>query len=352
MYSKLDGARIRAVALTLGIAAAGGGLFALAALPAAWLAGAMTAVAATAVATRLPLSIPDPMRALAFVFIGLSMGAGVTPDTLHLMRTWPLSLLLLFLSMAAVVRLCSVYLERAHGWDRSTARFAAIPGALSAVLAMAAESRAEVPRVALAQSVRLFVLVAAMPWLLTLPSGGAGLATAAREAPESAAGILLLLGACGAAAWLFQRLRVPGGMLLGAMLASAALHGAGLAHGLLPPALLAAGFVVTGAIIGSRFRGVSPAMLRAALVPSLGCVAIGMALTALFSWVGALWLGLPFGQLWLAYAPGGVEAMTIVAFTMGFDAAFIGAHHVIRFVGISLLSPLWHPDRSRGGKSA
>jgi membrane AbrB-like protein len=169
----------------------------------------------------------------------------------------------------------------------------------------------------------------------------------AQDQTESAQGMLLLVGACLASAWLFRRLRVPGDMLLGAMLASAVLHGAGLSHGRLPSTLLAIGFLVTGALIGSRFRGVSIAVLRAALLPSLGSVAIGMALTALFAWAGGLWLGLPFGQLWLAYAPGGVEAMTIIAFSMGLDAAFIGTHHVVRFIGISLFSPLWHPERGR-----
>jgi membrane AbrB-like protein len=339
--------RLGAVALTLGIALAGGGLFALAGLPAAWLAGAMTAVAGTALATRLPVQVPGPLRALAFVLIGLSMGAGVTPETVQLMRTWPLSMVLLFASVVTVIQICTFYLERVHRWDRSTARFGSIPGALSAVLAMAAESRADVPHVALAQSIRLVVLVMVMPWLLTLVPDSASSQPLAAGAPETAEGGLLLLGAGLVGAWIFHRLRLPGGMLVGAMLASALLHGTGMAHGRFPAGLLAVGFIVTGALIGSRFRGVSLGVLRATLAPALGSVAIGMALTALYSWAGAVWLGLPFGQLWLAYAPGGVEAMTIVAFTMGFDAAFIGTHHVVRFIGISLFSPWWHPERGK-----
>ena len=56
-------------------------------------------------------------------------------------------------------------------------------------------------------------------------------------------------------------------------------------------------------------------------------------------------MGLPFGQVWLAYAPGGIEAMAIMAFALHLDAAFVGAHHVLRILGLSLLSPWW---RRRG----
>ncbi len=85
--------------------------------------------------------------------------------------------------------------------------------------------------------------------------------------------------------------------------------------------------------------------LRLALRPSLESVALALALSSAFAWAGAWWLGLPFGQLWLAYAPGGVEAMTIVAFVLGLDTAFVGTHHVVRFAGLGLLARWWQPRR-------
>ncbi|WP_431854873.1 AbrB family transcriptional regulator [Azospirillum sp.] len=332
------------VASTLAIGAAGGALFAWAGMPAAWLAGAMIAVAASAIGTRVPLLVPAWMREVAFVLIGMSIGAGVTPDTLWLMHTWPLSIALLAVSIAATVAASSVYLERVHRWDRATARFSAIPGALAAVLAMAARGGVDLPRVALAQSLRLFILVAVMPLILRmttpLPAPDAPLAAADGD---GILGVVALLAASGAGAYLFHRFRLPGDALLGAMLVSSVLHGADLAHGQLPSGLLVAGFLVAGAVIGARFRGVPIATLRRALGPAVGSVAIALCLSAAFAGAGAAWLGVPFGQLWIAYAPGGLEAMTIVAFALGLDAAFIGTHHVVRFLGIGVLTPVWQP---------
>lgn len=338
--------RLAATALTLLLSTLCGGLFALAGMPAAWLMGSMTAVAGGALG-GLTLRLPSPLGTAAFVLLGISMGAGVTPDTLHQMASWPLSMALLAGSVMACLYACSAWLERVHRWDPATARYAAVPGALGAVLVLAAESRADLPRVALAQSLRLFVLVAAMPWLLELVSSTPGLPPrpALSDPADALPELALLVGVSAVAGLLFQRLRVPGGVLLGAMLGSALLHGSGLVDHRLPNWLLNAGFVVTGAMIGSRFAGVTLASLRAALRPSLESVALALVLSSAFAWAGGWLLGLPFGQLWLAYAPGGVEAMTIVAFVLGLDTAFVGTHHVVRFAGLGFLARWWQPRR-------
>ena len=39
----------------------------------------------------------------------------------------------------------------------------------------------------------------------------------------------------------------------------------------------------------------------------------------------------------MAFAPGGIEAMTILAFVLGLDPAFVATHQLARFLGISLL---------------
>jgi len=327
---------------TLAICAGGGAAAAWAGLPAGWLAGSMAAVAAAALA-GLPLALPDPFRNAAFVLIGISMGAAVTPDTLQQLRAWPWSIALLAASVAATLLAGTAWLERVHRWDRVTARYASIPGALSSVLVLAATSTADLARVALAQSIRLFTLVALMPTALTLLGGGGSgvVARAPDHAVNSPTEIAVTVAASAAAAAALAALHVPGGVLLGAMTASAVLHGAGLIEGRFPPEILTLGFVTTGAVIGIRFRGTRLATLVATLPGAVASVLLALLLSAGFAALGALLLGLPFGQLWLAYAPGGVEAMAIMAFALQLDAAFVGAHHVLRLFGLNLLSPWW-----------
>jgi membrane AbrB-like protein len=332
--------RLGLAVLTLALGAAGGGLFAWLGLPAAWLAGSMAAVAAAALA-GLPVGMPAPLRNAAFVLLGVSMGASVTPETVEQMRAWPLSLALLAGSVAATLGAGSLYLRRVHGWDPVTARFASVPGALSSVLVLAAASAADLPRVALAQSVRLFTLVALMPAILSAWGGGRTASPPVAPAASTAPALAVTLAAGAALAALLAALRVPGGVLLGAMVASGLLHATGLVEGRLPPSILVLGFVATGAVIGARFRGTSLAILRRTLPGAIGSVLLALVLSAGFAALGARWLGLSFGQLWLAYAPGGVEAMAIMALALGLDAAFVGAHHVVRILGLNLLSLLW-----------
>ena len=106
--------------------------------------------------------------------------------------------------------------------------------------------------------------------------------------------------------------------------------------------LVICGFIATGAVIGARFRGTSlddrppdrPGRGRQCR-PGAGGLRHRRRPSA--PWL----LGLPFGQLWLAYAPGGVEAMAAMALALSLDPAFVGAHHVLRILGLNAVSASW-----------
>ncbi|MDX1737159.1 MAG: AbrB family transcriptional regulator, partial [Alphaproteobacteria bacterium] len=49
---------------------------------------------------------------------------------------------------------------------------------------------------------------------------------------------------------------------------------------------------------------------------------------------------LPFGQLWVAFAPGGVEAMAAMAISLDFDPAFVAVHHLFRIIFLILILPI------------
>jgi membrane AbrB-like protein len=299
----------------------------------------MLAVAAAAL-SGLPLAMPNWMRTLAFVMLGISIGSAVTPEALSEIQAWPGSVCLLLLGVAATTAASAFHLTRVRGWDVTTARYCALPGALSQVLVLAARSGADLPRIALAQSLRVFVLVALLPWLIPA-QGEAGPVQihAAVELTIGGSSAMLMAGL--ATGILFDRLGIPGSALLGGMIASALLHGTGVLEGQLPGPLPRAAFVATGCVIGLRFRGASLFRMRATVRGGLESVALAIVITAGFALAAHYWLDLPYGQLWLAYAPGGVEAMTIMAFALGFDPAFVGGHHVIRIIAINLVIPLW-----------
>ena len=329
------------VALTVLLAAMGGAVFAWAGLPAPWLSGGMVAVTVFVLA-GFRAELPARLRDVLFVVLGISMGAGISPESVARIAEWPLSLAGLALAVAAMIASGVVYLRRVEGWDEATALMASIPGAMTHVMAVTAASTADIRRVALSQSFRVFVLVALLPTTIRSVSSAAAVGPAPRAAAlldgPPALGLMLAAGVAGAL--LLHRLRVPAGLLMGGMAVSALLHGAGVVAMPLPPWLLIPGSTALGAFVGARFSGTDFALIRSTTRAALGSFVLAFAISAGFAFAVAAALALPFGQVLLAFAPGGLEAMTFMAFILGLDPAYVGGHQLLRFIGLALLVPI------------
>ena len=325
-----------AVLRTIAAATVGGLVFHLAGFPAAWLAGSMVVVAVLTVA-GYDTDVPRPLFIPASVILGISLGAGLGPDTLSLMAAWPVSLVALGLMIIAIMAGTYVYFRRVCGWRSDTAFYAGLPGALSVTIFLAMQSRAEMPRVAFAQSIRLLILVAVLPLIIVGTSEG----PVAMAVPDTGTltDMVILLIACTVVGFLFEWVRFPAGMLVGAMVASGVLHITGAVHGTAPAVILVPAIVILGAIIGSRFKGVSVEQARRDLAAGFGGFLVGIAFAIVFAAAVAGFLDIPFGHVLIAFAPGGLEAMAIMALTLGADPAFVGTHQLVRFVGLSLVMP-------------
>jgi membrane AbrB-like protein len=327
--------------LTLTAAAIGGAVFAFFDLPAAWLAGSLVAVSTLALA-GLPVYVPDLLRKVIFVVLGISLGAAVTPETVAGIRTWPITLALLAVSLPITMGAVMLYLHYISKWNYRETLYASAPGALSAVLAMASDAKVDVRMVAFVQTVRVFLLIAALPGMLL----AAGLSASVGAIPPTAGvhaatlnGTLIMAGTGIVSALLAERLRIPGGLLIGPMLVNGLLHGTGYVQGNIPPVLLLGSFVVLGAFTGTRFAGTTMAMIKRLLVDSVGAFVVALIVSVFFA-LAAAWLsGENVAKTIVAFAPGGLEAMTILAFMIGLDPAFVGAHHLARFVLIALCLP-------------
>lgn len=329
------------VAITIAAATLGGTLFELAGLPAAWLSGALVASSALALA-GFPTRVPDGLRRAVFIVLGISMGAAVTPETVAGIRTWPITMLMLALSIPGAMGAVMLYLHWA-GWDRQESLYASALGAMSAVVAVATDAGVDVRKVVFVQSIRVFILIAALPGIL-VALGLAGAEGGAVPAPSyevSKPLELALMAVAGIAGGLVaERLRVPGGLIVGAMLVNAALHGTGYVSERMPLYALIPCFILLGAFVGARFAGTRMGMVRDLLVHSVGAFVVAMAASTAFAVAAAGFSGESIGKTVIAFAPGGLEAMIILAFLIGLDPAFVGAHHLVRFILIALFLPI------------
>lgn len=333
------GVSLRRLALTILISAIGGGIAALFHIPAAWLAGGALAVAAAGLA-GVKVHMPNRARDITFVLTGLSMGAAVSRDSLTLMMQWPVTLIALGVELLLIVTITGYILRRFFGLDRGTAYLSSFPGHLSFVLSISAAGVGDGRQIVIIQVVRILLLTICVPLAaMFLPIGTYEAVLEQPEAPMRLETLVFGAIACGVVGFIFTRLRVPAGYALGAMATSIVAKFSGLFDGELPPYFLEAVFVMVGVLIGSRFSGITMRELVAALVAGLGGTAIAAGIATGVTLAVMPFVDMPFGQIWLGLAPGGLESMGALGIALGFDTAFIAAHHVMRLLYLTFAIP-------------
>ncbi|MGB9366114.1 MAG: AbrB family transcriptional regulator, partial [Xanthobacteraceae bacterium] len=252
-----------------------------------------------------------------------------------------LSMLALTVAMVAITGSVMAYLKFVHGWPTLDALFAAAPGALAQAMALAQDTGANVRAIAMVQTVRLFILAVALP-LIFAAFGVAGLPPP-RGGNLPLMQLLLELGVIilvsSAAALIAFRLNMPGGLIVGAMAASGVLHGSGVVHAFLPVPVAICSFIVMGAMIGTRLGGADIRQLARLSLVGIGALLVGTTVGCLFALAVATLLSLRLADVVMAYAPGAIEAMTIIAFALHLDPVFVGVHHLARFTFMSLVLP-------------
>lgn len=332
--------RLRRFGETMLAATVGGGIFGLLGLPAGWMSGAILAVTGLGLFGR-PMLMPEWFARGLFIVIGITLGGAVTPETLHTMSAWPLSLLALAISMSLVTIAAASYLKFVHGWDGVSALLGAAPGALSQSLLLAADCRVDVRRIATVQTVRLFVLIVALPAAFGFAgvSGSPPIRAVTESLPQYLTHLAILIAVCTVAGFLAQRFRFPGGLMVGSMIASGVVHGADIVSIMPPPPVITASLVATGALIGARLGSVDRAQLFRLGVAGLGTLVVATAVACLLAVLVASMLSLRVADVVIAYAPGGLEAMTILAFILHLDPAYVGVHQLARFLFVAVTIP-------------
>ncbi|SHG59315.1 AbrB family transcriptional regulator [Bradyrhizobium erythrophlei] len=323
---------------TLVIGTAGGALFLVANLPGGLISGAMIAVCIAAIAGR-PLVVTPILTQTVLVLLGISLGSLVSRQLLQHMGAYPLTIGLLALATFCSTFGSSLYLQRVHGWDRTSAFLAGSPGALSQITMLAIERGADVSAIAVVQTMRVIILTAALPMLLALTGIAPSSPPAAATAIASPLELAELIAASVAVALLLRLIKFPASWMFGAMIGSSVLHGTGAIEGGLPPWVRAIALVGIGALIGSRFARMRPKTLLSHVNAAVGSFAIAVAISAVFVAVIALTTHVRFADIIVAFAPGAMDAMLALALTLHIDPIFVGAHHLSRFVFVTIATP-------------
>ena len=321
-------------AAALAVGGAGGWTFARLNLPLPWMLGAMVGCTLAAL-VRAPVAAPAVVRPPMTVVIGVMLGAGFSPEVVGSIPGW-LPTLLGLAAFAAVAGAASVaWFRKVAGFDLPTAYFAGMPGGLVEMVVVGEERGGDARTIALVHSARILLVVLALPFMIQVASGtplGARARVGASVLATPWLDELWFVATAVAGVLLGRWLRLPARLLVGPMLASAAVHVAGLSRFVPPVEVVNAAQLVLGTVIGCRFAGVSPREILRILLLTLGSTTILLAITLGFALGVSRVSSHGVVPLLLAYSPGGLAEMSLVALALGIEVAFVAAHHVVRVV--------------------
>jgi len=335
------GRRVALAALTLLLGAAGGWLATQIQLPLPWMIGAMIATTIGSLA-GLRLSVHRWVRGAMVAVLGVMLGSSFAPGVVARFADWLVTIGALALYVVLVTAILFWYFRRFGRFDRVTAFFAASPGGLNEMVVVGRELGGDDRLIALVHGARVLLVVMAIPFGFMIfedysPSTQPPMGVALLQQPWREA---LILGGCAVAGALGARaLRLPAAFVVGPMILSAAVHLLGWSESRPPAALVGLAQVVIGSAVGARFAGVALKTVARALLLSAGSTAVMVSLTILFAVALRNAADTSIQAVILAYAPGGLAEMSLVALALAIDSAFVASHHVLRIMMIVVVAP-------------
>jgi uncharacterized protein len=327
---------LRKYLLTALIGSASGAIGWLVGLPLPWMLGALFGAAAFSFA-GVRLSVPSGLKTAARVCIGLILGAMIDTETVSSAAQWPISLLVMFIGMSAIIALASFYYIRIAGFDRLTAVAASLTGGLSNIVTTAIQMGANPPGAVIGQLLRLTAVVVLVPMIYMIWVEIPDTMPGHNSAKPSKHLWILLLGF--PSFWLARLVHLPAAEMLGPLVLSAALSVAGYSM-VLPAWGFAIVFVILGTGIGARFFGLSVRTLLGIGRHSAVATVIILAGSALLAVPLSLVANVPIHVALLAVVPGGVAEMAILAAVLGVDPVFVTFHQAFRSIILNSTAPL------------
>ncbi|WP_457092427.1 AbrB family transcriptional regulator [Microvirga sp. P5_D2] len=318
------------VALLIG--ALGAVIFVRLGLPLPWMLGSMVACTLASL-MRAPVAAPACVRPPMTMIIGVMLGTGFTPQIFENVGNWIPTTIGLTVFILVSGSACFAYFRYVAGFDRPTAYFSGMPGGLMEMVIAGEDKGGDARTIALVHSARILLVVLTLPFLVRLISGtslGSRLQFGLSIFETPWRDELWLLATAVAGALLGHILCLPARLLLGPMLFSATVHALGWTRFAPAIEIVNVAQLVLGTTIGCRFVTTAPREIVRILILSTGSTVILLGCTGIFAAGVSHMSSYDQVPLLLAYSPGGLAEMSLIALSLGIEVAFVAAHHVIR----------------------
>lgn len=329
------------IALTYGLGAVFGVAAHWAGIPLGMLLGAMLGIAVSSRLGLRPwgrdLAVPQKWRYVLVPVVGVAIGASFPEDFFEQARHWWLSMAALVVFIPVAQFLSYQVFRRLGGLNPPTAYFAAMPGGFIESLEMGEKSGADMPMLIMLQFLRIAICIILIPIAFSLIEGhavgaaaGMVLGTAQGALTAWDIGLLVALGVSGWA--VASRLNFPAAVLSGPLLFSGLAHAMGLTHAAPPIWTILVTQWVMGTSLGCRLAGFTKGQFGMAVGLSVLSVAAMLAAAIGFALLLSGPVGEPVSAVILAFAPGGVSEMSLIALSLHLSAVFVTMHHLVRII--------------------
>ncbi len=336
----MPGAGLRLVAL-FAFSAAGGVAAYFLGLPVPFLIGSALVSAALGIFGFAPGQVPASISIWARITIAVLIGASIQIELLDRLPEIGLAAALVPVQVALVLAAGSALLRRITDMTPSERLLGALPGGFGSVILSVESLGHDVRRITMYHAIRVLAIVTLVPlslaWGLSVDGTGAPAARIGVLDLSAAEASLFLLTAL--AGWALARAtRLPGGPILLPLALAIAVE---LTFGLpeVPREAIPAAQIVLGALVGFRFAEGGLTTLRDALWT--GVLLMAVVLITSLAPVAILHFATdaPLSLSILAFAPGGVPEISVLALSLGLDPAFVVTIHVWRMVIVLAMLP-------------
>jgi len=278
--------------------------------------------------------------------LGVLIGATFNQSVLAQAEKWSLTLMTMVLTTFVVTVIGYQFLRRFRGYEPRLAILCSVPGGQAEAIAMARDMVDRDYVVALFHLVRVVVVFVSTPLLLRVIEGqeavdqsNVALLTmpSILDLPTADITMFVLLGVVGM--MIAARLRIPMPHLIGPVGLSTLFHLMGWAELPRVTEFVILAQLAIGGAVGARLAKVPFGELLGYLKDACASSAVILGAYLMATVMIAKASGISFLAAWLAFVPGGLYEVTLLALVFGFDVAFVAFHHTVRVMLIFLTLP-------------
>lgn len=288
----------------------------------------------------IPLQGVPLISTVSRTVLGVAIGASITMSVLAQFASLAPTLLLIPFYITTIGFVGMLYFHKVMKYDRVTAYYAAMPGALQDMVVFGDEAGANTRSLSLIHATRLLLMVSIAPLLLVLVFNANldhPLGPPTTELPFYHVFWIFFIGIVG---WkVASYLTIFGASVTGPLLLAIPLSLSGLLTERPSQEIITISQFFIGIGIGSYYKGITSAEIRRDILAASGFVIILLGIAAMFTGIANVVSSRNTTELFLAFWPAGQAEIAVLSLAAGTNVGIIVMHHLVRVVLIILGAP-------------